>query len=111
MNDDVTTDPGEADRRRVAGEIADRLRKRGIRLTDRENGEELVVLLEAVERFETAVQRQGGDLMVDEPVRAGRSVDPDNRAFALPEREENESVDEYIERLDQATAGIKHVGE
>ena len=107
----VPDDAGEADRRRVAGEIADRLRRRGIRLTDEETGEELVTLLEAVERFEAAVQRQGGDLMVDEPVRAGRSVEPDNRAFALPEREGNESVDDYIERLDEATARIKSPGE
>ncbi|MEP6679504.1 MAG: hypothetical protein ABJB78_09405 [Betaproteobacteria bacterium] len=90
----------------MAGEIADRLRRRGILLTDGESGEQLVVLLEAVERFEAAVQRKGGDLMVDEPVREGGPVDPDNRAFALPAREERDSVDDYIERLNEATARI-----
>ena len=52
------------DRRRVAQEVAARLSRRGVSLTGHESSEELADLLEAVERFEDAVERRGADLMV-----------------------------------------------
>ena len=98
-------DPRDEERRRVADEIAARLRRRGVRLTGSESGEELVNVLEAVERFEATVMRRGGDLMVDEPVSGGdRSpIQPDERAFVLPARRDDETVARFIDRLDEAT--------
>ena len=92
------------DRRRVANEIADRLRRRGIHLTGRETDEELVTVLEAVERFEATVERRGGDLMVDEPVDGESPRQPDNRRFVLPRRHEREAVDAFVDRIAEATA-------
>lgn len=85
--------------RHAEGEIAARLRDRGVRLTGRESGADLADLLDAVERFETVVENHGGDLMVDEPVRAGSPIAPDNEAFVLPQRQDGESVTEFIGRI------------
>jgi len=52
--------------RRAVAETSARLRQRGVALTGRETSDELVTLLESVERFELAVESRGGDLMVDE---------------------------------------------
>lgn len=105
----MTTEPRPAEddenaeaRRRVAGEIAGRLERMGVRLSGRESGEQLVRVLEAVERFEHAVQRAGGDLMVDEPLHGRSPSAPDNRAFVLPARAGDESPDAFIERVDEA---------
>ena len=88
--------------RHAEGEIAARLRDRGVQLTARETGDELADLLDAVERFETMVENQGGDLMVDEPVRAGSPIAPDDEAFVLPQRHDGESVTEFIGRISLA---------
>jgi hypothetical protein len=103
-NQDFEADSPRArdDRQRVAGEIADRLRRRGIRLLGDENDEDLVQLLEAVERFEIVVERKGGDLMVDEPVRGSRPSQPDDKAFVIPARRASEPTASFIERIDEA---------
>ncbi|HJS43195.1 MAG TPA: hypothetical protein VJ755_06960 [Gemmatimonadales bacterium] len=44
--------------------FADRLRRRGILVSDDERPEELADLLAAVEGFEKEVEARGGDLMV-----------------------------------------------
>jgi hypothetical protein len=87
----------------VSAEVADRLRRRGVRLDGRETDEELVSLLEAVEAFEGEVERRGGDLMVDEPV-DGRVVQPDDAAFVLPTRAPQESVASFTARVRRALA-------
>jgi hypothetical protein len=92
------------ERRHAAGEIAARLRRRGVRLLGRESDDELVDLLDAVERFEAIVERNGGDLLVDEPVGTGRPVAPDSWAFVLPGRDPHDSVAAYIERIAEAGA-------
>ena len=89
--------------RHAQAEIASRLRDRGVRLTGRETGDELADLLDAVERFEMAVEQAGGDLMLDEPVGTGDPVQPDDAAFVMPRRNDGESADAYIERLAVAT--------
>jgi hypothetical protein len=106
---DTNTDSRDDERRRVADEMAGRLRARGVRLDGREGGEELANLLEAVEEFEGVVQSHGGDLMVDEPVRSGGPVTPDDQAFVLPTRRERESVSDYIDRIAEATARARRV--
>lgn len=92
--------------RRAMLETADRLRGRGVALTGRESSDELVALLEAVERFEVAAESRGGDLMVDEPPN-GSTPQPDDVHFALPRRERREAVASYLGRLDAVTLVIR----
>lgn len=104
-DDDREVYDSERDERRdVANEIASRLRDRGVHLTGHEDDDGLVRLLEAVERFEAAVARRGGDLMVDEPVGADRPAEPDDSRFVLPRRQGSETVDTFITRIIMATA-------
>jgi len=99
-------DLAEEGRDAARDEIADRLRRRGVNLTGRETGEELVDILEAVERFEVAVQDRGGDLMVDEPVGSASPIEPDDRAFVLPKRDAAESVASFVERIAEARDSV-----
>ena len=101
------TDAGDDAFRRAQNEISSRLSDRGVRLSGRETGDELANLLDAVERFEAAVENSGGDLMMDEPVRAGSPIEPDNVAFVLPRRRDGESVAAFIERVAFATTRAK----
>src|SRR5213594_3615304 len=92
-----------SERRHVAGEVADRLRHRGIALTGSEKPDTLADLLSAVERFESAVEAHGGDLMVDDL----KSSQPDDRHFVLPRRAPGEAVRAYISRIDAAASGLR----
>jgi hypothetical protein len=106
--DDTT---GDEERARVANELAARLSQRGVSLTGHETGEQLVTLLEAVERFEEAVERAGGDLMMDEPLHddGNAPIQPDNAAFVLPRRVGSESIEEFVLRISEATSGARRV--
>lgn len=86
----------------VSIEIAGRLAARGISLEGHESAEELVRLEETVERFESAVEARGGDLMVDEGP-PGQAAEPDDPHFELPLRGAQESVRDYLGRLARAT--------
>ncbi len=92
-----------ADEDRVAAEVSDRLRRRGIAVTGAEHPDDLADLLSAVERFEKTVEAHGGDLMVDDL----RSPQPDDRHFVLPRREHGETIRAYVSRIDEATAGLR----
>src|SRR2546428_2425222 len=90
----------EAEERAAAGaEVAARRRSRGMALTGAEKPDELADLLSAVERFESAVEAHGGDLMVDDL----KSSRPDDRHFVLPRRGEAESARAYMVRIGGAT--------
>lgn len=89
--------------RDVASEVADRLRRRGIPLSGDERPEDLADLLAAVELFEAAVEARGGDLMVDDL----NSSEPDDPHFVLPSRATDESVRDYIARINAATALVR----
>ncbi len=91
----------------VAESIAGRLRGRGVTLDGEESPDELVQLLEAVERFEHAVEAQGGDLMVDEGP-GGVTTEPDDPHFVLPRRPADESVSGYLDRIDGATELVRN---
>ena len=103
----ATGSPDSEESTRAREEIADRLRHRGVVVAGNETGEELVNLLDAVERFETQVELSGGDLMVDEPVGAGRPTEPDDEAFVLPRRHGDEPVSRYLARIAEATSRAK----
>jgi hypothetical protein len=96
---------------RATAEIAERLRRRGVWLSGRESSEQLVTLLEAVERFEVVAERRGADLMVDEPLpdASPTPVEPDNRRFTLPLRRAGEPVAQYMERIVEAVARAAEV--
>ena len=94
------------ERERVGQDIAARLSERGVDVTGDESSEELVSLLETLERFERAVQAKGGDLMVDEGPSAAR-LQPDDRQFVIPTRTADESVSRYIARIEEATRGVE----
>jgi hypothetical protein len=87
----------------AAAEARGRLRSRGVTLTGAERPEELGDLLDAVERFEGAVEAHGGDLMVDDL----KSVQPDDAHFVLPRRNQGEAVRAYIGRIVAATSGLR----
>ncbi len=96
---------GSEDVHRVAEEVINRLDSLGVWLSGAERPEDLARILEAVERFELAVERRGGDLMVDEGP-DGRTTQPDDVHFALPHRRADESVDRYLERVERARADV-----
>jgi hypothetical protein len=91
------------ERRDAAAEVAARLRSRGLAVTGAEDPEDLVDLLSAVERFEAAVETDGGDLMVDDL----KSSEPDDRHFVVPRRVRGEAVRTYIGRIDEATVQLR----
>ena len=103
--DDLLNPHRDEDVERATHASADRLRERGVRMFDDETPEEVVTLLEAVERFELAVQTHGGDLMVDEPP-AGHDPEPDDPEFVIPPRNDGEPAAAYIERVEAATVRI-----
>jgi hypothetical protein len=96
------TDSSGDDLDRATAEVIARLQARGIEASDTEDSEQLVRLLDAVERFEAVVQQKGGDLMVDEPNRGNTVQQPDNPAFAMPRRRDDESIAKFTERLSSA---------
>lgn len=88
---------------RVMMEAADRMRSRGIDITPDDDPEHVALLLEAVERFELEVERQGGDLMID----SGDATEPDDPRFVLPRREGGEELDDYAARIGRATQALR----
>jgi len=80
-----------------------RLRERGIEVTPADSDEEVADLLEAIERFETAVEAKGGDLFVD---RIGSS-EPEHPAFVPPERLPGEAAGDYQRRIEAAAGHLR----
>ena len=91
---------------RVTEEIAGRLRARGIEVNDTDTPDDVVRMLEAMEAFEQAVERAGGDLMMDEPP-PNQHGEPDDTHFLLPKRSADESALAYAERLAAAAAAAR----
>jgi hypothetical protein len=96
----------DGDVARVAQELAGRLRTRGIAVYDSDSPDDIERLIEAVEKFEDAVEARGGDLMIDEPPTQGRPQ-PDDPSFLLPARSADESADQFLKRLNGATAALR----
>jgi hypothetical protein len=91
-------------REEIAGaaiEVSGRLLQKGIEASPDEDSAELADLLSAVERFEAAVIKRGGDLMVNMPT----STDPQDRAFVLPVRRADETILAYTRHIN-AAAGM-----
>lgn len=90
------------ERESAATEIAGRLLQKGVDISAEEDPALLADLMSAVEDFETAVIRQGGDLMVNMP----SSTDPQNPDFVLPARSVDTSIEGYIRRVNEAAAKL-----
>jgi hypothetical protein len=88
---------------RVMRDALDRLRARGVLASMRDDPELVAQVLEAVERFEMEVERQGGDLMMD----SGDALEPDDPRFVLPKRAGAEGLADYRARLDEATRTLR----
>lgn len=86
------------DQARVAAEVRGNLHQRGIEIGDEEQGEGLVTLLEAVERFERARAALGGDSMINTP----GARQPERAEFVIPQRHADESITQYASRVEAA---------
>ena len=108
MMDDRNTRPSsdDAERDRVARDIAGRLFTRGVDVRDEDSNDDVTAMEEAIERFEGLVQASGGDLMVDEPPR-GQEGEPDDARFRLPLRRADESASRYVQRLSRAADDLR----
>jgi hypothetical protein len=96
--------PGRSDEReRVREELEGRLFAIGVLLTGSESDEQIVRLADAVEAFDAARARAGGDSMVN----TRGSSRPDDPRLVLPARRDDESVERYIARIRVATQGIQ----
>lgn len=101
---ELDSDPNrDRERESVASSVAARLRARGVDLTSDESSEQLVEMLDAVERFEAAVSEAGGDRMLNDPY----SSNPQEEAFVLPRRAADESPLEYADRVQRAARRIR----
>ena len=96
--------PNRVEEERHARQEAEyRLSERGIRVDRADSDEEVADLLEAIERFEAAVEAKGGDLFVNRI----RSSEPEDPAFVPPERLEGESAADYRRRIETATDALR----
>ena len=103
---DVPADEPEArsdERELVREELEGRLFESGVKLTGSETDEQIVRLADAVEAFDSARARAGGDSMVNTPY-STRSDDP---RFVLPVRRDDESVEQYLGRIRSAAERIR----
>jgi hypothetical protein len=104
MDSDDALDPHREEiRTQVVREIAAKLHARGIDVPAKATSDEIADLLDAVERWEKAVEHAGGDLYVDEG-----GDQPDDPAFALPQRRGDEPIAAYTSRIDAVSAELRH---
>ncbi|NUO62549.1 MAG: hypothetical protein HOQ11_03805 [Gemmatimonadaceae bacterium] len=94
--------PDDRDLSRAREDLASQLERRDVPLREDDTADTLVRVLEAVESFERAVEKAGGDLMNNQL----RSRDPENPAFVLPRRGEDEGASAYADRVRAAAARI-----
>jgi hypothetical protein len=96
--------PNRVEEERHARQEAEfRLHERGIEANPGDGDEAVADLLEAVERFEAAVEAKGGDLFVN---RIGSSQ-PEDPAFVPPVRESGESATDYRRRIEAAAVRLR----
>lgn len=96
--DDVTNSMRFDERERVRAELEGRLVESGVELSGSENEGQIVALVEAVEEFEMARSRAGGDSFVNR----ADSSQPDDPMLVLPRRRGDESADHYATRIRDA---------
>lgn len=90
------------ERTHVRDELVARLDARSVWLSGSESDDDVVALINAVEAFEAAVARLGGDSMVNTP----ESSEPYDEQLVLPMRRDDEPVGRYVDRLREATTEL-----
>ncbi|HEY7611794.1 MAG TPA: hypothetical protein VH764_02270 [Gemmatimonadales bacterium] len=96
--------PNRVEEERHARQEAEyRLSERDIGVEAADSDEEVADLLDAIERFEAAVEAKGGDLFVN---RIGSS-DPEDPAYVPPVRRDGESATDYRLRIEAAADGLR----
>lgn len=83
-------------------ELIARLDQKGVQAVENASDSDLADLLSAIDDFEAAVERAGGDLMVDSP----DSSEPERPEFVLPHPHDDESVATYTRRIKTATSRL-----
>jgi len=91
------------ERRSLHSAMMARLDQKGVQLETESTDSELADLLSAIDEFESAVERAGGDLMVDSP----GSSEPERQEFVLPHPADDESVSVYTRRVRSAAAHLR----
>lgn len=84
-------------------ELVSRLYQRGVRVDDTAPADQLADLLSAIDEFEAAVKQAGGDLFINTPY----SSEPERPDFVVPHPHDDESVRNYIKRVQHATAHVR----
>ena len=97
MRGDAGT-PDERDLDSATQNAINQLSTREIDVPDDADPAVIVELLNAVEEFETAVARRGGDSFTNAP----DSENPDDPRFVLPRQRGDESLGDYAERIRNA---------
>jgi hypothetical protein len=94
-NAEVINPLRDEQRRHIRDEFEAWLRHRYVPLFGTETDEEVLSMVNAVERFESAVMAAGGDLMIDSP----ESAEPAHAEFVIPRRRDDEAPDAYVARV------------
>ena len=94
-NAEVVNPLREEQRQHIRDELEAWLRHRYVPLFGTETDEEVLSIVNALERFEAAVVAAGGDLMVDSP----ESSEPEHPEYVIPRRRDDEAVDAYVARV------------
>ena len=96
-------DPRDAETRRVAENVADQLRQRGVDVREEDGDSDLGMLLTASQHFARAVAANGGDSFTNTP----QSSQPDNPEFVMPRRSDDESAVDYARRIEGEAQRLK----
>ena len=102
--DEILDPHREEEREAAAMELSGRLAQKGIEVGSDEDPGQLADLLSAVEEFERAVEKAGGDLFVNSP----DSSDPQDSRFVLPRRRDDEPLPKYSERIAAAAKELSN---
>jgi len=94
-NIEVVNPLRDEQRRHIRDELEAWLRHRYVPLFGTETDEEVLSIVNALERFESAVIAAGGDLMVDSP----ESSEPEHPEYVIPRRRDDETPDTYVARV------------
>jgi hypothetical protein len=102
-NVEVVNPLRDEQRRHIRDELEAWLRHRYVPLFGAESDEEVLSIVNAIERFEAAVMAAGGDLMIDSP----ESSEPEHAEFVVPKRRDDETPDSYVARVHFAAERIQ----
>ena len=92
------------EQRAAAEDMVARLHKRGVTVARSAVVAGVGDLLEAIRRFENAVDAHGCDLMVDDL----KSSQPDDSHFVMPRRTPGEKLPAYTSRIHEARDKLRH---